>query len=68
MSECFEQQEPLDHPPPPEPLSAGHQVVAGLQRTERSSVMIKLGKVSEETKGSKFFGSPEPDLRPLFPI
>ncbi len=30
--------------------------------------MIKLGKVSEETKGSKFFGSPEPDLRPLFPI
>lgn len=30
--------------------------------------MIKLGKVSEQTKGSKFFGPPEPMAAPLFPV
>lgn len=30
--------------------------------------MIKLGKVSEETKGVKVFGPPEGDIVPQFPI
>jgi hypothetical protein len=29
--------------------------------------MIKLGKVSEETKNAKLFGPPEDDGAPLFP-
>jgi hypothetical protein len=30
--------------------------------------MIKMGKVSEETKGEKFFGPPEDDGTPQYPF
>jgi hypothetical protein len=36
--------------------------------SQKEIVMIKLGKVSEETKGDKLFGPPEDDGAPLFPL